>query len=81
MRIEKEHEFQREQAIVEAQRRKEEREHELKMLSMLMGNASQINHHHAPSLNAPNSVYHVNPYPSVQQHDIFTDEEKTFFQF
>jgi hypothetical protein len=36
MRIEKEHKFQREQAIVEAQRRKEEREHKLKMLSMLM---------------------------------------------
>ncbi len=43
MRLEKEHEFLREQAILESERRKQEREHELKMLGIMMGNASQIN--------------------------------------
>ncbi len=78
MRIEKEHEFLREQAILES-----EREHELKMLSIMMGNASQINQHavHAPNLHATNAVYHANPYPPIQQHDIVTDWDQTFFQF
>ncbi len=83
MRLEKEHEFLREQAILESEGRKQEREHELKMLSIMMGNASQINQHavHAPKLHATNAVYHANPYPPIQQHDIVTDRDQTFFQF
>ena len=80
MQLEKEHKFLREQAMLESERRKQEREHELKMLSIMMGNANQINHH-APNLHATNAVYHANPYPPIQQHDLVTDQDKTFFQF
>lgn len=83
MRLEKEHKFLREQAILESERRRQEREHKLNMLSMMMGKASQINHHavHAPNLHANNAVYHANPCPPIQLHDIVTDQDKTFFQF
>ena len=73
MRLEKEHNFLREQAMLESERRKQEREHELKMLSMMMGNVIQFNHL-GPNLHA---VYHANP----NQHNIVTEEETTFFQF
>ena len=43
MRLEKEHKFLREQAIMESERRKQEREHELKMLSIMMGHNGHIN--------------------------------------
>ena len=62
MRLEKEHNFLREQAILECERRKQEREHELKMPGMMMENIGQINHH-APNLHATNAVYQANPYP------------------
>jgi hypothetical protein len=70
MRLEKEHEFLREQAILESEGRKQEREHELKMLSIMMGNASQINQHavHDPNLHATNAVYQCKPlapYPTA----------------
>ena len=73
MRLEKEHNFLREQAMLESKRRKQEREHELKMLNMMMGNVSQFNHL-GPNFHA---AYHANP----NQHNIVTEEEKTFFQF
>ena len=62
MQLEKEHNFLREQAILESERRKQEREHELNMLSMMMGKVSQVNQHavHAPNLHATNAVYHAN---------------------
>ena len=77
MRLEKEHNFLREQAILESEGRKQEREHELKMLSMMMGNVSQVNHL-GPNLHA---VYHANPYPPIHQHNIVKEQDKTFFQF
>ena len=65
MRLEKEHEFLREQAILESEHRKQEREHKLKTL-----NTSQINQHavHAPNLHATNAVYQCKPlapYPTA----------------
>ena len=77
MRLEKEHNFLREQAILESERKKQEREHELKMLSMMMGNVSQVNHL-GPNLH---TVYHANPYPPIHQHNIVKEQDKTFFQF
>ena len=83
MRLEKEHKFLREQAILESERRKQEREHELKMLSIMMGHNGHINQHavHAHNLHGTNAVYHVNPCHPIQQHDIVTDQDQTFFQF
>lgn len=66
MRIEKEHEFQREQARIEAERRKQEQEHELKMLSIMMGNVSQTNN---PSLNV-SPVFYPQTYTPIQQHSL-----------
>ena len=66
MRIEKEHEFQREQARLEAERRKHEQEHELRMLSIMMGNVSQT---HNPSLNV-SSVFYPQAYTPIQQHNL-----------
>lgn len=66
MRIEKEHEFQREQAKLEAERRKQEQEHELRMLSIMMGNVNQT---HNPSLNV-SSVFYPQAYSPIHQHNI-----------
>ena len=41
IRLEKEHQFQMEQTKLENNRRKEKREHELKIFSMMMGNIHQ----------------------------------------
>ena len=70
MQLGKEHEFLREQAILESEHRKQETEHKLKMLSIMMGNASQINQHavHDPNLHATNAVYQCKPlapYPTA----------------
>jgi hypothetical protein len=88
MKIEKEHEFQREQMKLENQRRKEEREHEMRMLSMMLGNANQLNH--ATSSTTP-SVLNSYPYASVQHQNIGSvssmstsaycvNEDKTYFK-
>ena len=63
MRIEKEHEFQREQAKFEAER-KQKQEHELRMLSIMMGNVNQT---HNPSLNV-SSVFDPQAYSPIHQH-------------
>ena len=65
MRIEKEHAFQRKQMKLQNQLRKEEREHEMRMLSIMLGNTSQLNNAvspiHVPSfLNAYSSVQRQN---------------------
>lgn len=65
-RIEKEHEFQREQATVEAERRKQEQEHELRMLSITMGTVSQTNN---PNLNV-SSVFYQQAYSQIQQNNL-----------
>ena len=65
LRIEKEHEFQREQAKLEAERRKQEQEHELKMLAIMMGNVTQT---HNPSLNV-SSVFCPQANSPVQQNN------------
>jgi hypothetical protein len=88
MKIEKEHEFQREQMKLENQRRKEEREHEMRMLSMMLGNENQLNH--ATSSTTP-SVLNAFPYASVQHQNIGSvssmstsayrvNEDKTYFK-
>ena len=64
MRIEKDHEFQREQAKFEAETRKQEQEHELRMLSIMMGNVNQT---HNPSLNV-SSVFYPQAYSPIHQH-------------
>lgn len=88
MKIEKEHEFQREQMKLENQGRKEEREHEMRMFSMMLGNANQLNH--ATSSTTP-SFLNAYPYASIQQQNIGSvssmntsaycvDEDKTYFK-
>ena len=91
MKIEKEQEFRREQMRLENQQRKEEREHEMKMLSIMFGNANQLNRAMNPTTPIP-SVLNAYPYASIQQQNIGSVssmnteaysnviEDKTFFQ-
>ena len=88
MRIEKEHAFQREQMKLENQQRKEEREHEMQMLLMMLGNTNQPRN--ADTFPMP-SILNAYPHASVQQQNYGSvssistpsyavHEDKTYFQ-
>jgi hypothetical protein len=51
---------------LEAERRKQEQEHELRMLSIMMGNVSQTRN---PSLNV-SPVFYPQAYTPIQQHTL-----------
>ena len=88
VRIEKEHAFQREQMKLENQQRKEEREHEMQMLCMMLGNTNQTNN---SDISPIPSIFNAYPYASVQQQNFgnissastaafAVNEDKTYFQ-
>ena len=62
IRLEKEHQFQIEQARLENERRKEEREHELKIFSMMISNINQS----CQNSSIPASTF-SQPFANVQQ--------------
>ena len=93
-KLEQEHKFQMEQMQLENERKKQEREHELKIFSLLLGN-DQTTQNTQP-VGSP-SIMYAQPYATVQQQvfgngcnrsetpgcsyiDYNDDEEKTYFK-
>ena len=84
MKIEKEHEFQREQIKLENQWWKKEREHEMRMLNMMLGNPNQLNHATTsttpPFLNASIQHQNIGSVSSMHTSACCINEDKTYFQ-